>query len=86
MEIESMNFFESEEYTGKNQKKEGDKIRKRIQKHKREFDSVRKQLRQLQQQYDESNAGGAGLSADSLDDTDVDIEARQKATLVQQKR
>lgn len=46
MEIESMNFFESAEYG--THKKEGDQVRKRIQKHKKEFDSVRKELRKLQ--------------------------------------
>lgn len=40
MEIESMNFLESDEYS--HHKKEGDQVRKRIQKHKKEFDAVRK--------------------------------------------
>jgi len=36
MEIESMNFMESSEYA--QNRREGDLIRKKIQKHKREFD------------------------------------------------
>lgn len=43
MEIESMNFMESTEYA-KN-RKDGDLIRKKIQKHKKEFDIVRKEMR-----------------------------------------
>ena len=46
MEIESMNFFESSEYT--QNKKEGDAVRKRIKKNKKDFEQVRKELRQIQ--------------------------------------
>ena len=80
MEIESMNFFESSEY-GQN-KKEGDQVRKRIQKHKKEFDSVRKQWRQTQQSFDQQ----AGKSTSRTGAASEDIENRQVETLVKQKR
>lgn len=43
MEIESMNFMESDEYA--QNLRDGDLIRKKIQKSKREFDQIRRTMR-----------------------------------------
>lgn len=43
MEIESMNFMESDEYA--QNLRDGDLIRKKIQKSKREFDQIRRAMR-----------------------------------------
>ena len=67
MEIESMNFMESDEYA--QNRKEGDLIRKKIQKHKREFDLVRKQMRDAHLKYDKVS----GASTD-WDDAALDLE------------
>ena len=45
MEIESMNFEDSNE---------SDNVRKLIQTHKRDFDSIRREMRGAQQSYDKS--------------------------------
>ena len=42
MEIESMNFMES------NNDIEGDQVRARIQKHKQEFNEIRREMRKIQ--------------------------------------
>jgi hypothetical protein len=42
MEIESMNFMDSDDYNA-----EGDQVRARIQKHKQEFNAVRREMRQI---------------------------------------
>ena len=43
MEIESMNFMDSDEYA--RNRKEGDAVRKRVQIHKKSFDVARKEMR-----------------------------------------
>ena len=62
MEIESMNFMESSEYA--QNRREGDLIRKKIQKHKREFDQVRREMRQAQDRYDKIS--GTSTEAEDL--------------------
>ena len=64
MEIESMNFMESSEYA--QNRREGDLIRKKIQKHKREFDQVRREMRQAQDRYDKIS-GTNGTSTEAKD-------------------
>ena len=54
MEIECMNFMESE-YANQ----EGDAVRARIQKAKQEFNAVRREIRQIQQAFERNSIGDA---------------------------
>lgn len=79
MEIESMNFMESEEYAAN--RREGDVVRKKIQKHKKDFDAARREMRQAQERYEKTS----GASTD-FDDINIDIEHQQNDRLIKQKQ
>ena len=71
-----MNFMESEEYS--QNLRDGDLIRKKIQKYKKQFDQIRKVMRQKQDYFDNSNQ----IANHSTEPDEIDIESRSEGLTI----
>ena len=77
-----MNFMDSEEYS--RDRREGDQVRKRVQRHKKDFDGVRREMRQAQQAFDARMGHMSRREEIDLENKN-DVLIRQKVQLAQAK-